>query len=267
MIIKELVDKYLSSGHSYRNAQNLAAEEIIIKKIATSPFSSHVTLKGGIVMFNLTKSIRRVTQDIDFDLIRYSIDDQSIELFIKKLDAIDDGISCSIVGQIEQLHQEDYHGVRVNLLLKDQNNAKLNIKLDIGVHTYSAIKQDNAIFAFSNSEDSVTINVNPCEQIISEKLLSLARLGPISTRYKDIYDIYYLITKNLVNINKTKEILSLFISSSKRKPNDIGELTNSIIDTLNNKSFANDAKKSTSLWIDVDYDIVKEVITNFLIKI
>ena len=26
MLIKEIVDKYIASGHNYRNAQNLAAE-------------------------------------------------------------------------------------------------------------------------------------------------------------------------------------------------------------------------------------------------
>ena len=85
MFIKDIVDNYVKSGHSYRNAQNLAAEEIVLTKIASSPLAEHITLKGGIVMFNLVKSNRRVTQDIDFDLIRYSIDEESIKLLLKNL--------------------------------------------------------------------------------------------------------------------------------------------------------------------------------------
>lgn len=66
--IKEIVNSYVQKGHSFRNAQNLAAEEIILKKIASSDLSENVTLKGGIVMFNLSKNERRVTQDIDIDV-------------------------------------------------------------------------------------------------------------------------------------------------------------------------------------------------------
>ena len=51
MFIKKLINKYVEQGHNYRNAQNLAAEEIVLNKIAASPLSEHVTLKGGIVEF------------------------------------------------------------------------------------------------------------------------------------------------------------------------------------------------------------------------
>lgn len=267
MLIKELVDKYVKQGHNFRNAQNLAAEEIVLNKIASSPLSEHVTLKGGIVMFNLTKNNRRVTQDIDFDLIRYSIDEYSIKLFVEKMNTIDDNITASIYGNIEPLHQEDYQGVRVHLQLKDINNSILRIKLDIGVHTYSAIEQEKIVFSFGSDKDSVCINVNPCEQVFAEKLLSLARLGPISTRYKDIYDIYYLIINDLVDIFKVKDILNMFFKSSKRKPNDILELVNSIIDTLNDDSFAKEAKEPASKWIDVDYDYLRKTIIRFVEKI
>ena len=51
MIIKELVDKNISNGCSLRDTQNLAAEEIIIRKIASSDYAERVTLKGGIVNY------------------------------------------------------------------------------------------------------------------------------------------------------------------------------------------------------------------------
>ena len=267
MLIKNLINKYTNQGFNFRNAQNLAAEEIVISKIASSPLVDHVALKGGIAMFNITKNDRRVTQDIDFDLIRYSIDDRSIELFVEKMNTIEDGIKASIDGRIEKLHQEDYQGVRVHLLLTDDNKSRLRIKLDIGVHTYTAIKQERIVFAFESDNESVSIKVNPCEQIFSEKLISLSRLGSISTRYKDIYDMYYLIEEGLLDIKKVREILSLFFASSNRKPNDIFELTSSIIDTLNDNAFVKEASKPASKWIDVDYSDVKASLISFVNKL
>ena len=267
MLIKELVTKYMNNGYNYRNAQNLAAEEIILTKIASSSLSENITLKGGIVMFNLTKSDRRVTQDIDFDFIRYSISDDSIKLFVRKLNSVEDSISATIVGNIEKLHQEDYQGVRVYLLLEDSSKTNLNIKLDIGVHTYTAIEQEKILFTFLADNDAVSIKVNPCEQVFVEKLISMARLGPISARYKDIYDMYYLIHNSLLDLNKTKSILNLLLSSTKRQPNNILDLTNSVIDTLNNKNYSKEAGKMASKWLDVKYEEVKSAIINFINKL
>ena len=264
MLIQDIVEKYIKQGHNFRNAQNLAAEEIVINKISSSSLSEYVTLKGGIVMYNLTKNNRRVTQDIDFDLIRYSIDETSIRLFVKKMNNINDGITASVLGEIEPLHQEDYRGVRIHLLLSDIKNDKLRIKLDIGVHTYTAIKQERIAFCFDSEKDSISMKVNPCEQIFAEKLISLARLGPISTRYKDIYDLFYFIKNNLIDVDSLRNILELFLSSSMRKPNTIDELVDSIVNTLNNAAFAKEANKPASKWIDEDYGAVKDAITKFV---
>ena len=263
MTIKELVSDNINKGYKLKDAENLAAEEIILKKIASSDMAEHVTLKGGIVMYNLTKNNRRVTQDIDFDLIRYSIDKESIKAFIDKMNRIDDGFSLNALGQIEDLSQEDYKGVRVRLAIKDKTNTCLKLKLDIGVHTYTAIMQERVVFSFAHG-GNVSIQVNPPEQIFAEKLLSLARLGAISGRYKDLYDFYYLIKEKCISKKKVGEILKLFFDLSKKKPNSLIELQESIEDTLNNKYFLAEASRPSSRWIDVDIEDVKETILDFV---
>lgn len=264
MNIKEIVKKYIELGNNLRNAQNLAAEEIILNKIASSELSQCVTLKGGIVMYNLTKSNRRVTQDIDFDLIKYSIDEKSIRLFVNRLSKQNDGITASMIGSIEKLHQEDYNGVRVRLLLKDTYGESLKIKLDIGVHTYLSIEQEKTVFSFQSGSETLSLMVNPCEQIFAEKLLSIARLGILTTRYKDIYDLYYLIKNNHLSIDKVRTILELFFAGSKRKPNDMADLKDAIKRALNNKIFMVDVDKPTYRWLDDSIDNIKDTIIDFI---
>ena len=267
MLIKKLISKYEELGFSIANCRNLAAEEIIISKIAKSPLAEHVTLKGGIIMYNLTKSSRRVTQDIDFDLIHYSIDEESIKLFFKKLNALKDGVSMSIKGKIEKLHQEDYRGVRVNLAIKDIEGTQLEAKLDIGVHTHHLIEQQKIVFCFDNDENTISINANSYEQLFAEKLLSLGRFGPFSTRYKDIYDLYYLVVNNCVDAKKVSYILKVFLSSSNREPNDLNKLVNVILNTFDNSDFAKDASKPISKWINVDYQTVVDTMKPFILKL
>ena len=264
MIIKELINKYLSKNYKLKDAQNLAAEEIILRKIASSDMADHVTLKGGIVMYNIANNNRRATQDIDFDLIRYSIDKESIALFINRMNYVDDGFLVSIKGGIEDLHQEDYQGVRLFVEIRDKNNDRLSIKLDIGVHAYLAIEQKNVVFNFESNSESVSVKVNPVEQIVAEKLLALARLGAISTRYKDLYDLYYLINECKASSQEVYRILSMFFEHTKKKPNNLFELQNVIDETLNDEAFAKEATNSVSKWIDMDYKTIKDTINDFI---
>ena len=264
MYIKEIVNKYLKLGHTFRNAQNLAAEEIVLSKIASSKLSEHVTLKGGIVMYNLSKSDRRVTQDIDFDFIRYSIDEDSVFIFVNKLNSIKDEIECKIYGKPEKLHHDEYKGVRVYLILKDKNKDKLKLKLDIGVHTHLSIEQKKLLFSFESGNKSVHIKANSTEQIFVEKLITLGRLGSFTTRYKDLYDMYYLITQGLLELGLVKEEIKLFLNSNNRKPNSINELFEVVVETLNDDRFAKEASKLIFKWVDVDYSSVKNELIKFL---
>ena len=56
MLISEIINKYKNKGHNNNDSNNLAAEEIILTKIASSDLCENITLKGGIVMFNLSKN-------------------------------------------------------------------------------------------------------------------------------------------------------------------------------------------------------------------
>lgn len=267
MTIAQLHSKYISLGYSASDARLLVAEEIIIAKIAHSELAERVTLKGGIVMYNLTKNNRRITRDIDFDFIRYSIDNNSLITFINLLNKVDDGFVIRIIGEIESLHQEDYQGARINILIEDSRKKRLRLKLDIGVHTYHAIEQANVAFSFDINKNNIMLKANPPEQILVEKLLSLARFGVASTRYKDVYDIYFLIKEKCVSIKKVRDILQLFFCKSSKKPNDIEDLQTIIEDTLSNNDFALEATKPVFRWIDVSFDDLKAVIIDFVHKL
>ena len=55
MLINEMLKECVSRGISLSDARNIVAEEIILSKIASYDLTNHVTLKCGIVMYNLSK--------------------------------------------------------------------------------------------------------------------------------------------------------------------------------------------------------------------
>ena len=120
------------------------------------------------------------------------MEDESIRYFISKLNCLD-GIKIEIKGnKIEQLSQQEYSGKRVYIIIRDDDGNSIESKIDLGVHANMKIEQDTYCFDVCMDDEGASLLINSCEQIFAEKLRSLLRFGPLSTRYKDIFDFCYL---------------------------------------------------------------------------
>ena len=124
-------------------------------------------------MFNITNDRRRATVDIDIDFIRYSLEDESIMIFLNELNKLDDGIEIIVNKKIKPLKHQDYQGKRVNIILKDLFGNQIESKIDIGVHKNLDIQQEEYIFNFDIFNNSMVLLINTKEQIFVEKLSSL----------------------------------------------------------------------------------------------
>lgn len=263
MNLEKLRRIYLKNGYTLANASAKICQDIILNKISKSKMNKNITIKGGVVMYGLSNDKRRATRDLDLDFIKYSLADESIELFIHKLNLVDDGISILIDGEILELHHQDYKGKRVNVILKDENNFSVSAKLDIGVHTNFDIKQEEYCFNLEALNDSATLIINSKEQIICEKIKSLLRFGIRSTRYKDIFDIYYLI--NNTDINKDKLLLiihSLIFNDKTMRENNLYDIIQNIKITINNNIFKHNLLDARNNWLGISVD---EVINSIII--
>ena len=76
--LERMVSEYLKDGYSELFAEARVCQDIVLKAIAKSPMNRNVTIKGGVVMRSITGDVRRATRDIDFDFIKYSIEEGSI---------------------------------------------------------------------------------------------------------------------------------------------------------------------------------------------
>lgn len=84
-------------------------------------------------MRSITGNVRRATEDLDLDFIKYSLEDESIRYFISKLNCLE-GIKIEIKGnKIEQLSQQEYSGKRVYIIIKDDEGNIIESKIDLGV--------------------------------------------------------------------------------------------------------------------------------------
>lgn len=264
MNLEQLRKNYLDNGFSMANASAKICQDIILNKISKSKMNKNVTIKGGVVMYGLSHDKRRATRDLDLDFIKYSLADESINIFIDVLNLVDDGIKVYIDGDIQELHHQDYKGKRVNVILKDENNFSVSAKLDIGVHKNFDIHQEEYCFDLDAIHESATLFINSKEQIICEKLKSLLRFGIRTTRYKDIFDIYYLINKTDINKDDLKNIMNILIIEDKTmRENNNEDIIKNLNITLNNNIFKRSLSDARNNWLGISVDQVINSVINY----
>ena len=196
-------------------------------------------------MHSISKDLRRATRDMDLDFIKYSLEDNSIIRFIEELSNVDDGIKIEIDGEIKELHHQDYDGKRVNIELFDKYGNKLKTKLDIGVHKLLDIKQDEYCFDLSIINKNANLLINSKEQIFVEKIKSLLKLGFRSTRYKDLFDFYYLINKTELDKEKLMNCFNILIFKDETmRENNIEDVVNRLQMTFNSNAYRNHLSQS-----------------------
>ena len=261
--LDKLAEKVRNEGYSEVNAEARVCQDIILKAISMSSLNRSITIKGGVVMRSITGDVRRATQDMDFDFIQYSLSEESIRQFIDKLNCID-GIKIVITGDIEELSQQEYRGKRVYVNIIDDTGHVFMSKIDLGVHKNVQIEQDEYCFDLCMDDVGASLLINSKEQIFVEKLRSLLRFGPVSTRYKDVFDMYYLV--GYVDKERLLKCFNTYIfDDSGMKETDMADIIRRIDITFNNRLYRRNIERATRAnWLDVSVNEAFSRIRSFL---
>ncbi len=244
--IAEMIKKAKSEGYDEANAEAKVCQDIILMLISQSSLNRNITVKGGVVMRSISHDARRATQDIDLDFIRYSLQDDAIRAFVEKLNSV--GIvSIRTTGTIEELRQQDYHGKRIYVTITDEDGYILTSKIDLGVHKHFDIEQEDFCFDVGLDDMGASLLINSKEQMLTEKLRSILKFGSLSTRYKDIFDIYYLFS--LVEPEKLSHCFdTLIFSDPGMRENNIADIIRRVENTFSNKRYLDRLKFSRKNW-------------------
>ena len=260
--LNKMIKAEIAKGYDDANAQAKVCQDIVLKAIASSPLSHNITIKGGVVMRSKTRSVRRATQDLDMDFIRYSLADEAIDEFISYLNCLE-GIDIKRHGSIEELKQQDYKGKRVYIKISDSTSNSLISKLDLGVHNKLDIKQDEYCFDVAFDDEGASLLINSNEQMFSEKLRSLLRFGTVSTRYKDIFDMYFL--KDNIDKDKLRICMDLYVyRDPKMREKEKEDVVRRVESVFQNKAYFNRLNNSDKKWLDEDLNVILGELIIFL---
>ncbi len=260
--IQKLIEEAHENGYQGDKASAKVCQDIVLKALSIGTLRRNVTIKGGVVMRSKTNNVRRATQDLDIDFIKYPLADEAIDAFISKLNCLE-GISRW--GKIEELKQQDYSGKQVFILIEDAAGNQVRSKIDLGVHNRFELEQEEYCFDIAYDDECVSLLINSDEQMVAEKLRSLLKFGPFSTRYKDVYDIYYL--KDVVDREKLMIALDTYIFSDVTMKENTGrDIEKRLKITFSDRGYIRRLDISDKRWIDEEIDVITSGILEFVSK-
>ena len=137
-------------------------------------------------------------------------------------------------------------------------------KIDLGVHKNVSIEQDEYCFDVAMDDVGASLLINSKEQIFAEKLRSLLRFGPLSTRYKDIFDLCYLADhtekQRLIDCLKT-----YVFDDPDMKESNMRDVITRINLTFHNRLYKRNITRSGKAnWLGIDIDSAFERILSYL---
>lgn len=262
--LADIRDSYIDDGLSYEQAQVRAAQDAMLDLIGKSDLARNVTIKGGVLMQLISGDTRRATTDFDLDFVRYSIADDSVKQFVSLLDGGSSGFSIIITGKVEQLKHQDYSGKRIHVAISDTQGNSIETKVDIGVHNLISPELCEICFDLGKLDDAITFLADSSEQVVAEKLRSLLRIGAASTRYKDVFDIYYLLrVKGVQDQELDRAIHALVFNDPKMRENDYQDIVNRLSRVFGDRRFKRELSRAKNNWLEVSPDKVTSAITAY----
>lgn len=175
--------------------QNFVFEKFFAR-LSKSKICANFILKGGTLISQYLGLSKRTTMDIDLTLFDAPLSVATIEQFLDiifKIE-IDDGFIWNIQSISPIRNNDLYGGFRVKLRAQYDD---IVVPFSIDISTGDAITPSPKDFIFMSQitpNESFRIKAYTIETVIAEKLESIFSLGALSTRPRDYYDAFMLLS-------------------------------------------------------------------------
>lgn len=215
--------------------------ERLLYRVSISPYRNKLLLKGGNLLYSISRNEARPTVDIDFAGRQITNDLDEIKQVFAKIISIP--ASDEVIFNIDNMkvfainEQNLYSGIRIKIpaLL---NTIRQIIQIDIGYG--DKIEPDPTPIQYPvllDQFEEPSIMAYSTETVIAEKLQAIIALGELNSRMKDFFDIYTLFNLNKYDKGLLKEAIISTFNHRKTKldPESVVFTTNFANDPHRNK--------------------------------
>ena len=194
-VLARLKRKSKESGKSLQLLLQLFCQEEFLRRLSGSEYADHLVLKGGMFIYTLSNFSSRSTADIDFLLQKQPGGIEDIQRMVNEIISVDTGNNyIQLIPQGYKIIslQRKYKGVSFQLLGLVKN-TKTPFNVDIGIGDVIVPEPEKLIIPVQLEDfKPAWILTYSLESTIAEKFEALIQRQQLTSRMKDIYDIYYL---------------------------------------------------------------------------
>jgi predicted nucleotidyltransferase component of viral defense system len=194
-VISRLKNKSKETGKPFQLYLQLFCQEEFLRRLAASRYAENLVLKGGLFIYTLTNFESRATVDIDFLLRQFPGTIEDVKRMVDEIIAVDSGndfITFSSRGFETISPQRKYTGVSFQLVGQIKN-TRTPFDVDFGVGDVIVPNSHKRTIPVQlDGFDLPEVLTYSLESTIAEKFDALLQRLELTSRMKDIYDIYYL---------------------------------------------------------------------------
>lgn len=188
--------------------------EHLLMRLEKSKYRDNIVLKGGVLLSSIIGEDLRTTKDIDATLKSLPLNIDSVRNIFEEILAIqiEDNVNFEIVSIKDIRLENEYGGFRINV---KGTFGKIRTNFFIEITTGDIITPREIRYKYNSIFEDKKINIMAyaIETIIAEKFESIISKNITTTRAKDFYDLYMLMTEHREDINNknlTKAIENTF---------------------------------------------------------
>ena len=196
-VLARLKNKAKETGRPFQLHLQLFCQEEFLRRLAASKYAQNLVLKGGLFIYTLTNFESRATVDVDFLLRQLPGTVEDVKKIVDEIIAVDCGndfITFTSRGFEMISPQRKYKGVSFQLV-GHIKNTRTPFDVDFGIgDVIVPTSQSRMIPVQLDGFDSPEVMTYSLESTVAEKIDALLQRMELTSRMKDIYDIYYLAT-------------------------------------------------------------------------
>lgn len=268
-VLARLKNKSKESGRSYQLCLQLFCQEEFLRRLEKSNYNDNFVLKGGLFIYTLTEFESRVTMDIDLLLQKLPNTPEELQPIIEEVISTDTG-NDFVKFELKTIQPiaiaKKYAGISASLVAVIKN-TRTPIKIDFGVGDVIVPRKERRTIPTQLDDfDKPIINTYSIETTVAEKMDAILDLMEYSSRMKDYYDLYYILTHFEFDIDTLAEAMKKTFEN--RNHHFTMEQFNQVMSFSSDeamqkkwKSFCRKIDKKTD-----DYYTVLKTIKNFMLE-
>ena len=169
--------------------------ERFLERISLSEYRHQLILKGGLLIANMIGIESRSTMDLDATVKGIMLTEEELSTMLNNILAVpvDDGVQMILMGFENIRNEADYPGIRVSIesILEKTRQA---LKVDITTGDAITPKEIEYNYKLLVENRNIAVMAYNLETVLAEKLETILKLSITSTRMRDYYDVYTLMT-------------------------------------------------------------------------